>query len=234
MKTILCKVMALAAVAFVVASCAKDNYDMPDQSLTGRIVYNGEPINVEYNQVRIQLWESGWQLKTPIDMAIAPDGTFSAVLFKGDYKMVIPAGQGPFRSVKNDQTQSDTIALTLTGSTVMDLEVMPYYMIRNAKMSAAGNAVSGTFALEKIITDGNAKNIERVYLYVNKTQFVSGANNIKVADKAGADITDPTNISLSVEIPTMVPAQNFIYARVGVKISGVEDLIFSGVQKLSL
>ena len=222
----------ILGVALLV-SCTKDNYDMPDTSLTGRIVYNGEPINVEYDQVRIQLWESGWQLRAPIDVTIKQDGSFSSVLFKGSYKMVIPVGQGPFLTHINDGTQSDTIALELRGSQALDIEVTPYYMVRNPQFVKSDNFVNASFSIEKIVTDVSAKNFERVFLYINKTQFVSGGSSIKVAEKAAGDITDMANVSLSAEIPALVPAQSYVYARVGVKISGVEDLIFSPVQKIT-
>jgi hypothetical protein len=217
----------------VMVSCAKDNYDMPEESLTGRIVYNGEPLNVEFDQVRVQIWESGWQLRNPIDMTIKQDGSFSAVLFKGSYKMVIPAGQGPFMSNRNETTQSDTIALELNGSQSVDIEVTPFYMVRNSQFAKSGNAVNTTFSLEKIVTDANAKDVERVFLYLNKTQFVSGANNIRVVEIAGGDIADLSGIAMSAEIPEMIPAQNFVYARVGVRLAGVQDLIFSPVQKIT-
>jgi hypothetical protein len=38
---------------------------------------------------------------------------------------------------------------------------------------------------------------------------------------------------MQVTIPTIVPTQNYVFARVGIKIAGVEDRIFSPVQKLT-
>ena len=84
---------------------------------------------------------------------------------------------------------------------------------------------------EKIITDANAKDIERVSLYINAGQFV-GQDNIAVVNLAGADITDPNNINLQVSVPSISPAQPFVYARVGLKIANVEDMIFTPVQKV--
>jgi hypothetical protein len=50
---------------------------------------------------------------------------------------------------------------------------------------------------------------------------------------SGAAITDPANISLQVTIPTITPTQNYVYARVGLKIANVEDMIFSPLMKVS-
>jgi len=94
--------------------------------------------------------------------------------------------------------------------------------------------VDASFSIDQIVTDERAKSVDRVYLYLNKTQFVSGANNVKTVEIAGADIVDFANVNLSAGIPELVPAQQYIYARVGVRISGIQDLIFSPVQKINL
>lgn len=111
---------------------------------------------------------------------------------------------------------------------------MPYYLIRTPQLAAASAKVTGSFKIEKIITDANAKDIENVKLYINKTQFVSeGDNNIGTTSLDGSAIVDVNNVSVSVAIPAIVPTQNYVYARIGLKISGVEDRIFSPVQKIT-
>jgi hypothetical protein len=126
------------------------------------------------------------------------------------------------------------MAITVNGSQTLDFEVEPYYMVRNPAITAAGGVVSGSFKAEKIVTDARAKNIETVALYVNKTQFVSKVDNIAVTTMAGAAVTDPNNVKLSVTVPAIVPTQNYVFARIGVKTAGVEDWIFSPVVKLNL
>jgi len=127
----------------------------------------------------------------------------------------------------------DTVNVILKGNQTVDLQVTPYYMIRNANITVSGGTASATCKLDKIITDANAKDVERVSLYINKNQFASGGDNIAKADLAAADITDMNNISLSVAVPAMTPTQNYVYARIGVKISGLEDMIFSPLVKIS-
>jgi hypothetical protein len=131
--------------------------------------------------------------------------------------------------------------LQLNGGKTLDIEVMPYYMVRNPLLALSGtDKVQGSFKLEKIITDANAKDIESVFLYLNQTSFVDGTNYIARTAINGGDITDPDNISLLVTIPASISAngttgnQTYVYARIGVKISGVEDLLFSPVQKIDL
>lgn len=222
-------------------SCENDNYEEPQSMLQGRIVYKGEALPMGYNEVNFQLWEPGWQLRSPINVRVDQDGSFSAMLFDAQYKLVIQPAQGPFRTIKDATTQSDTMVVQLKGSKVLDIEVMPYYMIRNPQVTASGRSLTANFKLEKIINDVNARNVERVTLYVNKTTFVDRGNNIPISIQnnpqmslAGADITDLNNISLSLNVPAITPAQNYVFARVGLKIAGVEDMLYSPVQKVQL
>jgi hypothetical protein len=148
--------------------------------------------------------------------------------------LVIPSNQGPFRSITNTETQSDTILVNLNGSKTMDIEVMPYYMIRTPQFAVSGRDVTGTFKAEQIITGANAKNIESVNLYVNKTQFVDFRSNVASAELAGASVTVGSTVSLKATVPAITPTQNYVFARIGLKIAGVEDMIFSPVVKVNL
>ncbi|MXV51001.1 DUF3823 domain-containing protein [Pedobacter sp. HMF7647] len=216
------------------SACKKDNYDAPSDTFSGRIVYKGEPIGVEYNQVNFELWQPGFGKNAAISLSIGQDGSFSQLLFNGNYKLTIPPNQGPFLWKQNAAGRPDTVAVTMSGSQTMDIEVMPFYMIRNSQITAASQKVTANFKLEKIITDAvNGRDIDRVYLYLNKTQFVSGGNNIASADIAGSAILDPNNISLTADIPAMTPTQNYVFARIGVRIAGVEDMMFSPLVKVS-
>lgn len=228
--------LILFILSIGLASCKYDNYDAPNATLQGKIVYNGEPINVAVNEVNFELWEPGWQLKNPISVTVAQDGSYSASLFNATYKLAFRPNQGPFRMVHNSATDSDTILVDVSGSTVLDIEVEPYYMIRNPQFTLNDNVVNATASLEQIITGEDARNIEQVSLFLNKTQFVDqrGDYNLARTDVAGADIEDLSDISLSTNVPDLVRSQSFIYARIGVKIEGVEDMLYSRVQRLEL
>lgn len=220
--------------SLMLVSCEKDNYDAPNARLYGNLVYQGEPIYVEAHEVKMELWEPGWQLSNKIEVDIDQNGAYSAKLFSGNYKLIIPSHQGPFRSYKNAETQSDTIWVKLGGSKKMDIEVEPYYMIRNAQFSKADGKVTASFGLEKIIADAGAKNIERVNLYINKTQFVDLQSSIANSSLAGGSIANLSSVSLSVSVPSMKIEQNYVFARIGVKLAGVEDMVFSSVAKVNL
>jgi Protein of unknown function (DUF3823) N-terminal domain/Domain of unknown function (DUF3823_C) len=221
-----------ALIAILFASCKKDNYDAPEADFTGRIVYKGEPIGVQYGQVNFELWQSGFGNYSALNVNVSQDGTYSAKLFNGDYKLVFSPNQGPFLWKKNAAGKQDTIAVNINGSKTMDIEVMPYYMIRGATLTAAAGKVNAFCRLEKIITNADGKDIENVSLYINKTQFVDGSNNIATQQISGAAIADLNNLNMSVTIPGITPTQNYVFARIGVKIAGVDDLIFTPVSKI--
>ena len=137
-------------------------------------------------------------------------------------------------TIQKDASAKDTLYVKLAGNQQLDVEVLPYYMIRNAQFSGGESKVNVALKLEKIITDVNAKAIERVSLYVNKTEFVARATNIAVTDVAGADVKDLNSINLTAIVPAITPTQKYVFARVGVKIKDVEDMVFSAVQKVQL
>lgn len=223
----------ILALLAATTGCKKDNYDAPSIKLTGRLVYKGEAIGVEYNQVPYELYQPGFGKVGAISQSFAQDGTYSSLLFKGNYKFTIPPNQGPFLWKELASGKRDSVAVALTGNQTMDVEVTPFYMIRDAKLTAGSGKVTANFNIEKVITNADAKDIERVSLYINKTQFVSGIDNIAATDLDGSAIASLNNITMNVGIPGISPTQNYVFARVGIKISGVEDMIFSPVVKLS-
>jgi len=234
MKEILKNIAGVIGLGVMLTSCSYDNYEEPKLTLEGTLVYQGVPIGVSYNDVYMELWEQGWQRLGSINVAVDQDGTFSSQLFAGDYKLIIPGNQGPFRKISNPESGNDTIPISLTGSHLMEIEVLPYYMIRSLNISGGSDKVDAAFSLEKIITDTNAKDIQEVFLYVSKTTFVDGRTSIANTRISGSDLTDLSNISLSVNVPARVPTQDYVFARIGVRIQGVEDMIFSEIIKVNL
>lgn len=218
--------LGLIGVLVALSSCEIDNFEEPNAFLTGRIVYQGEPILVGQNEVNFELYQSGFGKDGPINVLVAPDGTFSSRLFAGNYRLAIVDGQGPFRKLQ------DSIAITLPDSgKAIDVEVTPYYLVRNAQFSKNGNAINATAQIEKILTGDQGTDVEKVTLFLNKTLIVSNNGDRNIA-QGDADLSDLSNISVSVEIPEIQPTQNYVFARIGVKMANVEDWIFSPVEKI--
>jgi hypothetical protein len=225
----------IIALVFATTGCKKDNYAEPSITLKGHLTYKGQNINVEAAQVPFDVYQPGFGKSGSIRGFFDQEGAYSLLLFNGNYKFTMPANQGPFLWKELGGGKRDTLAINLSGSQTLDIEVTPFYMLREAKFTAAGGKVTAVLNAEKIVTDANAKDIESVTLYLGKTQFVSENvdNRIARTDLAGAAITSLNNISLTVNVPSITPTQNYVYARVGLKIAGVEDRIYTPVTKVS-
>lgn len=235
MKIKIHHILFFALTAMTVLSCKKDTYAPPSLTLAGKLVYKGEPLQLQYNQIGYELYQYGFGLVGAITQNFAQDGSYSSLLFAGDYKLTVPNGSVPFIWNKNAAGKPDSLSINVSDNKTFDIEVMPYYMIRSPQLSASGGKVKATFKIEKIVIDNNAKNIDKVVLLVNRTQFVSddGNERINSTSLSGTAITDLNNISLEVTIPAIVPTQNYVFARVGLRIAGLNSYIFSPVQKLT-
>lgn len=236
------KYIVTACCALLLFACKKDNYAPPSEMLTGNLLYGKDTVYLERNAVHFQIYQYGFGQVGPIstDETFAQDGSYSAVLFSGNYKLIIPNGDGPFLS------KTDSLSITMNGNQTVDIDVTPYYMVRNTKMSVNSRVITANFSADKIVTDVNAKDIESVNLYVNETQFASNSDYLTAplqipqgsasgkVSLAGSSITDQNNITMSYQVPSISNGQKYVFARVGLKMVGVEDLIYSPLFKIDL
>src|SRR4051812_34652244 len=96
-------------ICVLIAACTKDNYDPPKSMLSGQVVYQGQPVGVRSNGVQLELWQPGYQFFTKIPIYVDQDGTFSAALFDGNYKLTRLKGNGPWAD------NTDTINVVVKG-----------------------------------------------------------------------------------------------------------------------
>ena len=215
-------------------SCAKDNFEEPESDFSGRFVYEGEPLQFRHNAFKAELWQRGFGNFGVINVNINQEGLFAARMFDGDYKFTVSNGQVPFLWPKNAAGAPDSLSISLSGDQTRDIEVQPYYMIRTPQITIAGGQVSASCAIEKIITDANGRNLERVSLYLNKTQFVDDSDDRRLASTDAENIGNLSNITMSLAVPNISPSQNYVFARIGLKMAGIENMIFSPVVKLNM
>jgi hypothetical protein len=220
MKSKFFNIVILAAILFL-SSCGFDNYEQPNSTLTGNVVYNNQNVGVRGtgNAVQLELWQDGYELYTSIPVYVTQDGTFSAALFDGDYKLVSRSGNGPWVS------SQDTVRFTVKGNTTVDYPVTPFYTISNENFTLSGNQLTATFNVSQVA--GNQP-IERAVLVVNKTAFVDESAQI-----ARTDITDPGTgqITMTMELNSNVMSSVLLNARIGVKVQG-REAIYSTIQQI--
>lgn len=210
---------------FTASSCSKDSLTAPESTLTGTVNYKGEPIGVRSTGIQFEIWQSGYQLFTRIPLNIKQDGSFSALLFNGDYKIVRARGAGPWAD------NSDTINVKINGSATVDIPVEPYFTISNALFEKSGNTIKGTFTVGKITT---SKTLELARLYIGPNLILDQNNNSANAQVLASAITIGAPVSVSVNIPAALANDSYLFVRAGVKTNGTAELLYTTSQKVML
>jgi len=217
-------ILLFVIVVFTATSCGLDNYDAPQSRLHGKITYNGEALGLRGTgqAVRLQLYQDGYQLRDNIQVYVGQDGTFEALLFDGEYKLVTRDRNGPWVNTR------DTIVVNLKGSTEVEVPVTPFFTIDNEDITLNGNVLNATFNVNKIV---NTANIDYITLLVSKTSFVDDATNIARKDFKGLQ-AGPQNLSLDISGNANVASAKALFARVGVRAVGADQAIYSEVVRL--
>lgn len=221
---IISTVFSVVLLLVLFTGCGKDNYDAPESTLTGKITYNGEAVHVRGTgeAIRLQLFQDGWQKHDPIDVFVGQDGTFSAVLFDGEYKMVTRDNNGPWVNSR------DTTVINLNGSTNVELKVTPYFTISGEKISVSASTMNASFTINQVVSTAK---IDKVMLVLSKTQFADDVNNIFRKDITGVSVGS-VNLDADISGNKEVANAKALYGRVGVLTAGADQAIYSSVVKL--
>lgn len=214
----------LAGLGLLAASCKRDNITPPSSQLSGRIVYQGQTLNVRgQGAIQLELWQRGEAFFNKIPVFVNQDGTYNATLFDGNYKMTRIRDGGPWQNL------TDSIDVQVRGTTVIDVPMQPFFTIGTTTITKSGTNLVASCQVAKTGT----RNIESVTLYLSVTQFSDMANQIANIGKSAADLTNLSQpVSLTLPIPAT--ARGTMYARVGVKTQGVAEMIYSPVQQITL
>ena len=92
--------------------------------------------------------------------------------------------------------------------------------------------MSATFSLKQV---NATRTLERVNLYVGTTSIVDPNNNAGNAQEVAANIKDLSKpITLTATLPAALAGRDYVYVRIGVKTSGVGEILFGAPQKVML
>ncbi|WP_254448616.1 DUF3823 domain-containing protein [Spirosoma rhododendri] len=188
------------------------------------MVYQNQPVGVRTNGVQLELWQRGYQLFSKIPVFINQDGSFSASLFDGDYKLVRLRGNGPWAD------NTDTINVQVRGTTQIDVPVQPYFTISAPTFQRSGTNLTSSAQINQVVS---GRTVEQVTLYVGTTQFVDATNNAGSASLSGTAVADLSK-PLSLTLATPAAVKGTAYVRLGVKTAGVAELLYTPVQQVTL
>ena len=209
-------------MVLMVASCSYDNFDPPQSMLEGRVVYQGEPLALRSEGVQLELWQRGYELFQKIPLHVDQDGSFSAALFDGDYKLTLLRGNGPWLD------QTDSIDVQIRGGKRLDVEVQPFYTVSAPQFNRSGSQLNASFQVNSI---NPVRAVEMVAVYVGRTAILDGVRNEANMVVPGTELDLSAPLSLSLNLPANLSGRD-VYVRVGVKTAGVQELIYSPVEQL--
>ena len=221
MKKIM-KATVLLAGAWLMQGCGLDNYDEPEAQFSGRVTYQGEPLQLRHGSIKFDLEQDSYELGDKIEVAIAQEGTFAARIFPGENRFVPRPGNGPW----TDDCQP--VEFTIKGGKQLDFEVVPYYLLRNSNITLSGNTLNGVCSVKSI---AGGKAIEAMTLFVGKTRFVDDRGGSSVVTSNFEQPAEGVN-NISVNIKEIVDKYPVLYARIGLKIHGVDERIYTEIVKI--
>jgi len=217
--------MLLFPVLLAAGGCGLDNYEAPESKLRGRVVYNGEPVGVRGTgeAVQLQLYQDGYELRNPIPVYVAQDGTFEATLFDGTYKLVTRDNNGPW---ENDR---DTTVINLQGNASVDIAVRPFFTLSGVQLSLNGGNVSASFRIDEA---AGGRAIDYALVLVGKTSFVDDVSYTERRQinglTAGSTVTQTLDLANNADFKAGSP----LFARVAVRPVGKDQAIYSQVVRL--
>ena len=221
MKKVLGIITLLVVSAFLFGSCGLDNYDAPNATLKVAVNYNGQQIGLRDGYVRLQAYQSGYELNNPFTMYCNQEGVFSASVFNGDYYVTLTSGNGPWM---NDNKQYPVTVSGGSGETT--ISVTPYFTISGVNIGLSGSTVSASFTVNQVVSTAELSN---VMLLVSKAAFANEGVYIKRAN-ASPLATGSQTLSVSLSDSDMKSAA--LYGRIGVKAAGADQAIYSDIIKL--
>ncbi|WP_313263711.1 DUF3823 domain-containing protein [Sphingobacterium sp.] len=217
--------LLIACAGLLVVGCEYDNFEAPKSTLSGRVVYEGKAVGVRNNGPQLELWQDGYPLRSKINVYFDQDGTFSASLFDGTYKLV-RMGDSPWL-----QQATDTIVIQVKGNTAVDVPVTPYFTVTNESFQKNNNSITANFTVNRIV--GTA-NLDAVRLYLGKSILTDQGQQELRVDAKVANVVFGQPTSIVGELPDNLKNLDYIYARIGAKSTVSGEYYYTAVQKIAL
>jgi len=221
-RKILYRLLVIPVV--LLGGCELDNYDPPSSPLTGRLVYNNQPIEIRQGINVLQLFQPGFENRNTIPIQVRQDGSFSSMLFDGTYQLVRIAGNGPWSHIP------DTIIVDMRGATTVDVPVTPYFSISDTEFSVDNGVLSASCRITKNVAE---RQLESVVLLVGKRTLLDHMYRLTQSSKPGGqvDMNAPVVLTQPLDVQALA-SEPHLFARIGVKTVGHPEYLYSPVWKV--
>jgi hypothetical protein len=221
------RILVLIIVPLLLAGCGYDNFDEPESVLSGTVVYNNSAVGVRSNATQLELWQIGGytgadEISAKIPVYINYDGTFRAVLFNGNYKILRMNG-APWENT------ADSVMITVSGDQKVDVPVTPYFVPTSVSYTKAATTVTATFTVQQV---SETATLESASLFLNDRLITDHLYNKAVQTTNAAGITLGQQVSITVDIPEGLQSAAYLYVRVGVKATNSGERYYSPTEKV--
>lgn len=217
-------IIIVAMLMGIFTACEVDNYDAPNTVLEGKLLYQGKEVATKKAQMKIELYEKGWDFEKEIGANVDQNGHYSVILFDGSYKLFLKDNRGSFMNF----SETDTINVDLKGNKQLDIAVTPFFFVNEPNYSVSGNTLTASFSVDKVVAE---KTVKHIKLLVGKTLLVD--EQYKAIEEVATDISNLSSVSISTDISEL-KAKGYCFARIAVGTEGVNTYNYSFSKKIEL
>ena len=253
MKRIYNLIFIIAFSVMGLLSCGKyDNYDEPNEHLTGRIIDKatglGFQTQIGGDGIRIKMLEYSWSdHPTPYYFNCMQDGSFNNTrIFKGNYNIEPMGAFVPLllKDTDGNILKDETTTTDIVGTVDLTFEVEPF--LRIEWVGEPVENPDGSYSVSANVVRGTAhpdfqKNIIDTYLFVSNNAYVGNNNfianystRVTYSGSAGEAVLGET-----ITITTKpLPKDRVMYLRVGartdINIDGTQRYNYSTIKSIDL
>ncbi len=239
MKKILVLLFGLVALT----ACEYDNYDGPDVTYSGQLLYNDKPFIYDGNDGRnlFLFFQEGFgKIDWGTGMHTKADGSYQQLLHQGAYKLTLRNVKYPFEisEFPAKAVGYDSIPYQLNKNVKQDFHVTPYYEISDVEASLEGIDIIARFKVKKVSgTSVPAPRIVKARIYLGINNFVNSKS--PVVGEATVNLNGDGEISVSVDAIKYRSGykenfRDYAFYRVAIELENIPDYyLFSDIHQIA-
>ena len=239
MKKIIIPILAILCFT----ACEYDNYEGPDITFSGQLLYNDKPFIYDGNDARglFLFFQEGFgKIDWGTGMYTKADGSYQQLLHRGEYKLTLNNVKYPFEIAEfpSMSVGYDSIYYDLRKNVTQDFHIIPYYEISDLEASLDGIDITARFKVKKVSgTSKPAPRIVKARIYLGINNFVNSKS--PVVGEADVNLNDDGEITVSIDAIKYRNGykenfREYAYYRVALELENTPDYyLFSDIKQIT-